>query len=348
MYLWSEPCISVTSQRVPEELGRGHVGTESQRCMLCRGAMRPWLRVPDDAKQSRAAAYDVYWCDTCAYGAVQPIPSVEQVAEFYRLDRYYTQGESHYEAEGEKGLLDQLRTHVAWRLDRGTPLAGRAIHEALGRKPSRIIDIGCGNGQIAAELATLGHSIVGVEVDPNAISRRLRERGLEVLAGSAEILPPELAPRSFDCVVMNHVLEHCRDPLLALQNARSLLKPGGRLLCEVPNNAAAALEHVGSAWEMLDVPRHLHFFTQRSLQRACEAAGLRVKGVKFGYYRRQFTNAWINTERRLWSNLMGARTAASPAPAQNSKLRAWRLLLKTFAAPAERKYDSVNVTAVQA
>ena len=43
---------------------------------------------------------------------------------------------------------------------------------------------------------------------------------------------------------------------------------------------------------------------------------------------------------------MRAEPAASPAPTQNSKLRAWRLLLKTIAAPAERKYDSVNVAAV--
>ena len=288
----------------------------------------------------------VYWCDACEYGAVQPVPSAEQVAAFYRLDRYYTQGQSHYEAEGERGFLDWLRAHLAWRLDRGVPLTARPIHDALGGRPSSILDIGCGNGQLAAELLSLGHRVVGVEVDPNAISRRHQERGLEVFAGTAESLPVEIASRTFDCVVMNHVLEHCRDPILALKNARGLLAPSGKLLCEVPNNAAAALDHVGSAWEMLDVPRHLHFFTPQSLARACELAGFRVQRTAFGYYRRQFTNAWINTERRLWSNLMRVEPPPSPAPTQNSKLHAWWLLLKTLAAPAERKYDSVNVVAV--
>lgn len=325
---------------------RESTSTSTYSCPLCQGTMRLWLRVPGDCKKGRPNDHsEVYWCDACAYGSVQPIPTAEQVAEFYQLDHYYTQGASHFEPEGDTSVLDRLRVHLAWRLDRGEPTSAKSVDAALGGKKSTIIDLGCGGGQLAADLAALGHSVVGVEVDPNAISRQHRG-AFECFAGTAEALPSEVLSRKFDCVVMTHVLEHCREPIKALKNVHAILKPEGKFVCEVPNNAAAAFDHVGCAWEMFDVPRHLHFFTPQSLARACEVAGFRVQQTTFGHYVRQFTNGWINTERKLWSNLMKVQPAPSPAPTQNSKLYSWQLLAKTVAAPPERKYDSMSVVAV--
>lgn len=309
--------------------------------------MRLWRLVPADCKKQEPNAHsELYWCDECEYGSVQPLPSVDAIAEFYRLEQYYTQGGSHFEPEGQRRFLDRVREHLAWRLDRGNPLRGDSVHQALGGKTSRILDVGCGGGQLARELLELGHEVVGVEVDPNAVSRN-QDNAFPVFAGTAEAIPKLLARESFDCVVMRHVLEHCRDPMLALRNARRLLKRGGVFLCEVPNNEAAALDQAGCSWEMLDVPRHLHFFTAHSLTHACANAGLRVHETSFAYYARQFSNEWINTERKLWRNVMSVAPTPSPAPELNSKRHAWRLLLQTFAAAKERKYDSVGVVALR-
>src|SRR6266850_3384010 len=114
---------------------------------------------------------------------------------------------------------------------------------------------------------------VGVEPDPTA-RRVAAERGLEVYAGTAEELPPEIRHRAFDIVVFSHVLEHCLEPIRALQIAASRLKPNGVTVVETPNNEAAGCREAGSAWPWLDVPRHLNFFTAQSLRLACQAVGL--------------------------------------------------------------------------
>ncbi|HEX6244444.1 MAG TPA: class I SAM-dependent methyltransferase [Polyangiales bacterium] len=321
--------------------------SEPFRCELCQEPLRLWRLVPTDCKQSRPIHHgQLYWCDRCEYGTLMPLPSADEVASFYRLDRYYTQGASHFEPEGERRFLDRLREHLAFHLDHGRPLTGASVHQALGGKPSRILDMGCGNGQLARELVELGHEVVGVETDPKAVAHD-EDSAFQVFPGTAESPPRLLARESFDCVVMRHVLEHCRDPLRALRNARLLLKHGGTFMCEVPNNEAAALDSVGCSWEMLDVPRHLHFFTARSLCLAAAHAGLRVRETSFAYYARQFRNDWINTERKLWRNVMSVAPTPSPAPALNSRARAWRLLLQTVAAGKERKYDSVGLMAVR-
>ena len=62
----------------------------------------------------------------------------------------------------------------------------------------------------------------GVEPDPRAV-RVARERGLDVMEGTAEQLPAEVQDRRYDLIVFSHVLEHTLDPVLALANARELL-----------------------------------------------------------------------------------------------------------------------------
>jgi hypothetical protein len=113
----------------------------------------------------------------------------------------------------------------------------------------------------------------------------------------------------------------------------------------VPNSAAAGMQQSGVAWAMFDVPRHLHFFTRRSLRGFCEQVGLRVESVYYAHYCRQFSNAWVATERMLWDALVSLAAEPGPRPQANSKLRAWKLLGTTLLASDERKYDSVGVIA---
>lgn len=308
--------------------------------------MRPWLHVPVDcAKREPNRFAQVFWCEESGYGRVHPLPEPSEIATLYDLAAYYTHGGNQFARGGPDSLLDKVRNHLAWRLDFGVPLTAERIHELLGERSSEICDIGCGEGNLSGALAELGHRVTAVELDPNTVASRFRDR-IELLLGSAEQLPAEVTTRRFDCVLLSHVLEHCIDPLRALRNARCLLKPHGVLACEVPNSAAAGLRESGAAWAMLDVPRHLHFFTRRSLGGFCEQVGLRVESVYYAHYCRQFSNAWVATERMFWDALVSlAAQGPSPRPPANSKLRAWKLLGSTALARDELKYDSVGVIA---
>jgi 2-polyprenyl-3-methyl-5-hydroxy-6-metoxy-1,4-benzoquinol methylase len=321
-------------------------------CTLCQAPLPIWKHVPVDAwKRDINRHADAYWCTRCGYGSVQPMPSSLDISEFYRFDDYYTHCESAALEMGETAFLDRLRVHLAWRLDRGKPLTESHVHRALSGKLSRICDLGCGNGELLLNLSDLGHTVVGVEVDPEAVSPRLRNRAkqsFEVFRGTAESLPEQLAGRSFDCVILRHVLEHCREPMRALRNAHELLAPGGILMCEVPNNEAWGLQVMGCAWAMFDMPRHLHFFTRQSLMQVCERAGFQIQEPFFANYHRQFNNAWIESERDIWDKLMGLSSKPNPQPACNSRWQAWKQLCTSAFMPAGLKYDSVGVIAVRA
>lgn len=176
--------------------------------------------------------------------------------------------------------------------------------------------------------------MVGVERDAGAIAFR----DLLVFEGTAEALPTELTPDSFDGVVFSHVMEHLVDPVRALRSAAALLKSEGTLFCEVPNNESTSARVSGLSWEHLDVPRHLNFFTERSLQALAKRAGMKVKRSYFTGYCRLFNDSYIGTEQRIHDKL--------PRPegsTRNSQARAWHLLVKTVGAKPQRKYDSVGI-----
>jgi SAM-dependent methyltransferase len=304
--------------------------------------MAHWLHVPRDwRKPASDVGYDLYWSDASEFGQIHPRPTPAEVAGFYEVD-YYTHGDAVGTLGMARpiGLADRVRRHLAWRVDRGAPLSdARVLALAAGSAAPAALDVGCGNGRLLAVLRAESWATAGVEPDPAACAVAA-QKGLDVYPGVAEDLPPEVCGRRYDVIVMMHVLHQCLDPIRALREAGALLKPGGALVVEVPNNAALGLGQAGTAWPWLDVPRHLSFFTAKSLALACEAVGLVAGRPEYTGYTRQFSEGW-----RAIEEAMRAALGYAPIPASARGLRAWRLLLQTaFAAPA-RKYDSVRIIA---
>ena len=306
-------------------------------CPLC-GQSAPFrITMPIDSMTFRKVDLgSIFNCQHCNFGFIWPRPSPQQLSTFYELDEYYTHGASGSTAPNP-GFLSKGRIHLAWRADKGQSLLDTvSTHLPVG---GTIVDIGCGDGSLIRELAIRGFRPIGVERD--LWSAALRSSSVPVLEGSAENLPNALERSAYDAVVFSHVLEHLADPVTAVRNAMALLKPGGRLICEVPNNESAIALQSGISWHHLDVPRHINFFTRKSLQLLLEQAGLQFRQTTFSGYCRYFSDAYIATEQHIFDHLPHKEGAA-----RNSTMRSWLLLARTAFAPSERKYDAVGAIAV--
>lgn len=137
--------------------------------------------------------------------------------------------------------------------------------------PSRILDYGCGGGEYLRLMRDLGHDVVGVDFDEAALEP-LRNDGITALSAH------EAAQRdwtaSFDCITLNHVIEHVADPVQLLQSLAEMLKPGGVFYLEAPNASAAGLEVFGKYWRGLEAPRHLAIPSRKGLREILAKAGL--------------------------------------------------------------------------
>jgi len=321
-------------------------------CRLCDGAMRPWMTVPGDWRRPAVRdAYRLDWCEACRFGQLAPRPHADEIGAFYDCEQYYTH-ERPRDVGGRSAWLERLLVSLAWRCDRGVEAEiDVATLARNGIRPgATVCDVGCGNGGMLGRLGNAGFEVVAIE--PDAGARAVVEKaGFRVFAGSAERLPEELADAQFDVVTMGHVLEHCLDPRTAVRNIARLLAPGGRFIVETPNNDCLGARRAGQAWRWLDVPRHIHFFTPKSLAAVCEQAGLTVERVEFTGFTRQFGADWLADEREIEARLREAVRSAEgamggiPMPGERNLRAAAGLLAASLCAADERKYDSVRVVA---
>ncbi|MBA4017468.1 MAG: hypothetical protein C0483_09875 [Pirellula sp.] len=321
---------------------------ESNRCTLCDQEMRPWLQLPGDWRRPKTSApFQLFWCDPCAYGSLEPRPNLTDLADHYAVDDYYTHHAPRSEA-AKRSFAERMLMRMAWQADYGNlaELSSSDLARFGVPSGSTVCDIGCGNGGLLRRVAAAGYNVLGLDPDADAC-RAARNGGLNVLQGSAEQLPEDWDDAQFDAITMMHVLEHVLDPQAATANVAKLLRSGGRFFVETPNNACLGLRNAGAAWRWLDAPRHLNFFTPESLQEVCRRAGMEIEAVEFTGYTRQFHSEWIADEQEIHRRLqaIGGDMYAQSLRPRNSAVRAWRLLAQTWRASAPLKYDSVRVIA---
>ncbi|MBN1997099.1 methyltransferase domain-containing protein [candidate division KSB1 bacterium] len=96
---------------------------------------------------------------------------------------------------------------------------------------AKILDVGCGNGDIARCLATAGAIVTGIDIKPPV--KKISFPGFNFRQLSLESLVA--SEKSFDAVILADVLEHLHDPHSNLTKIHYLLKSGGWLYLSTPN-----------------------------------------------------------------------------------------------------------------
>lgn len=320
------------------------------RCPLTGAPMHPLLTVPRDWRRpTEKTDWTIWWSDRADFGQIFPRPTPSEAAGYYDIEAYYTHAERlapDAEAEArEVGLLGRALGALAFRFERGAEPTRAWWRSVIPPNARHGLEIGCGDGDRMLTFGPFLQTMRGVEPDPRAVSVACG-RGLTVLNGTAEDLPAELGDRQHDVIVFSHVLEHTIDPVKSLTNAAALLAPGGLMSVEVPNNGSTGMRQMRANWRWLDAPRHLNFFTEKSLVACAEAAGLTVRAVLYRGYVRQFMPDWIVDEARIGAVMEGR--ALTRRDIRRQLAHSVRLLARTALAHPSHKYDSVRILCTRA
>jgi SAM-dependent methyltransferase len=148
--------------------------------------------------------------------------------------------------------------------------------DLVGVPPRRILDIGCGPGELGHVLKERGHYVFGVDWGTPSF-----ELDAFVQADITQGLPSSVVG-TFDTVLLADVLEHMTEPQKLLKDAKARLKPGGSLLVSLPNavhwsmRAQVAVGRFDYTNKGLLDRGHLRFFTRDSARRMFHEAGLEV------------------------------------------------------------------------
>ena len=160
-----------------------------------------------------------------------------------------------------------------------------AVVAAMIPPGSRVLDLGCGDGDLLAELIGVGGCRgQGVEVSPDAIHACIA-RGIPVVEADIDAGLPDFDDASFDVVVLSQTLQATRYPARVL---REMMRVGRVGVVSFPNFGHWRLRvYLGARGRMpvsrsLPYPWHetpnIHLCTLRDFERLVAAEGLRVTG----------------------------------------------------------------------
>jgi trans-aconitate methyltransferase len=162
-------------------------------------------------------------------------------------------------------------------------LAGGVVEWLAAQPNERILDLGCGDGQLTLRLAATKAQVRGLDASPE-MAAAARARGVDVEVGNAETLP--YSDHTFDAVFSNAALHWVRNQDAMLREVHRVLKPGGRFVAEMGGhgNIAAirvALIAVLNRHGLAGREDGVNYYpTAEGYQRRLERHGFRVERIR--------------------------------------------------------------------
>lgn len=109
----------------------------------------------------------------------------------------------------------------------------QALQRVLGKGHLKVLDVGCGTGEIGLLLAEMGHQVTGIDLSEKMLAlARSKAKSSRLKArfepGDAEALA--FGDESFDVVINRHLLWTLPHPKEALQEWKRVLKTGGKAI----------------------------------------------------------------------------------------------------------------------
>jgi 2-polyprenyl-6-hydroxyphenyl methylase/3-demethylubiquinone-9 3-methyltransferase len=190
-------------------------------------------------------------------------------------------GDRWYSAQDDPVAL--LRAESACRV----PWVGGEIRERFGDGRVRVLDVGCGAGFLANELARQGHRVTGVDAAPGTLATAERHdttRSVRYTVADALRLPFD--DGTFDVVCAMDFLEHVERPAAVIAEIARVLAPGGQFFFHTFNrNVLAWLVVIkGVEWFVKNTPKDMHvlrlFLKPREVTAMCAENRLKVQTVR--------------------------------------------------------------------
>ncbi|GAB3848155.1 hypothetical protein GCM10028822_10580 [Hymenobacter terrigena] len=225
------------------------------------------MTLPDTIRQNEFGFYEI-----------KDKPTPAELRDYY-AKRYYQENLTTYQPEYPAEELEHIEGKLRlrhWVLEQ--------LREAKGT--GSFLDIGSGEGWALDYFQRQGWDVLGLDFSSFSLEKfhpALREK-LRTGDLYEEVQKLVASGQQFDVLWLDNVLEHVLEPADLLHLCRRLIKPGGVLMVDVPNDFSALQQHLLDTGQIdrpfwVVLPDHLSYFTQSGLRNLAEATNWHIAKV---------------------------------------------------------------------
>ena len=251
----------------------------TKSCPLCGNTGRGIFSKKDD-RTAHTEDFIVYRCRNCNTEYITPPKDLAKFYEtgyftdmisnndfMFRFKRYIIKNFYKSDSDHNKFIAGILINFLA------------AVPEKFANN-AKIMDIGCGPGDVLYLLKEAGFDAYGLEISDYAVEIA-HKHGLHNVVQGTEFDLEKYPDNYFSFIRGSHVIEHMTDPKRFVSLSYDKLATGGKLLIQTPNISSSGKLFGKSSKYYYDIPRHVILFSSKSLKSMLEKAGF--KNIKISY-----------------------------------------------------------------
>jgi 2-polyprenyl-3-methyl-5-hydroxy-6-metoxy-1,4-benzoquinol methylase len=236
-------------------------------CDLCGSDEHKFLFEAKDRLHGFEGIFSYVICKNCGLVFMNPQIAPGEIVKFYPPDY------APHKAKVKTKQLDQ--SEIKNKLKKRPFIA--SLCQRLSEQ-SRVLDVGCGNGNFLYEIKTVtGCQAYGIDISKTAANMARENFGFEVFTGT--VLQSPFPDSFFDVITAWAFLEHVNSPSEVLMKMSKLLKNDGLCIISIPNFNSFNAKLFKDKWYHLDCPRHLYIFTARTITGLFEKSNLTTKKI---------------------------------------------------------------------
>jgi len=251
-------------------------------CACCDSALHRQLGYRGGEAHRRGCGQRcrVVKCTRCGHIYPSPMPIIKD------LNLLYTNGDSYF-------ARHKVDARIGYRAD-----LLKEFEALLGRK-GRVLDVGCGRGEMLSAARSSGWDAQGVEPSREFAEFARQHYGVEVK--NCTLQAAEYPDNHFDAVTLGAVIEHLYYPKQALLEINRILKPAGLLWADAPNEASLFnlmgnlyFRILGKDWVThlfpTFPPYHVQGFTRKSFNLLLRNTGFHLERLRLFSVRVKFSH----------------------------------------------------------
>ncbi len=251
-------------------------------CNCCGSTKLKKIYEKPDEKFFSDEWFNIVECEECHLGFINPRPSEQEISKYYPSDFF------NYFRE-----IDHTKRY--------TEESEYFLDIEKSRQNPKLLDIGCANGDFPRFMKNRGWIVEGVE--PSVTSEPIDDFKIY----KKKLTDLELKNEYYDAVTAWAVLEHTHNPLEYFNKIGKILANNGRFVFLVTNFESLASKYLFAE----DIPRHLYFFTPKTIKRYLESSGMKLVKINFSdkiYMMRSnnwllFLIKYLSGEKLLYSDI---------------------------------------------